>query len=90
MQAYDQCPSSSTIFVITLGFPCSRHKWLRVNFLKFQQFSHSILNKRLVFRAGIHKMLVRTANREDPDQTASSEAVCSGSALSVEACLAGN
>ena len=29
----------------------------------------------LVFRAGIHKLLVRKANREDPDQTASSEAV---------------
>ena len=29
----------------------------------------------LVIRAGIHKMLVRIANREDPDQTASSEAV---------------
>ena len=28
----------------------------------------------LVFRAGIHKMLVRIANREDPYQTASSEA----------------
>ena len=27
------------------------------------------LNKMLVIRAGIHKMLVRTANREDPDQT---------------------
>ena len=32
-------------------------------------------NKMLVFRAGIHKILVRIANREDPDQTASSEAV---------------
>ena len=28
-------------------------------------------NKILVFRAGGHKMLVRTTNREDPDQTAS-------------------
>ena len=28
----------------------------------------------LVIRTGIHKMLVRIANREDPDQTASSEA----------------
>ena len=26
-------------------------------------------NKMLVIRAGIHKMLVRIANREDPDQT---------------------
>ena len=30
-------------------------------------------NKILVFGAGIHKMLVRKANREDPDQTASSK-----------------
>ena len=35
------------------------------------------------YRAGIHKMLLRIANREDPDQTASSEAVWSGSALFV-------
>ena len=34
-------------------------------------FSNAIL----VIRAGIHKMLVRLANRYDPDQTASSEAV---------------
>ena len=40
-------------------------------------------NKMLVFRAGIHKMVVRIANREDPEQTASSVAVCSGSALFV-------
>ena len=32
-------------------------------------------NKMLVIRLGIHKTLVRVANREDPDQTASSEAV---------------
>ena len=32
-------------------------------------------NKILVFRAGNHKMLVGIANREDTDQTASSEAV---------------
>ena len=38
----------------------------------------SLINtcKMLVFRAGnIKKMLVRIGNREDPDQTASSEAV---------------
>ena len=29
----------------------------------------------LYIKAGINKMLVRIANREDPDQTASSEAV---------------
>ena len=38
-------------------------------------------NKMFVFRATIHKMLIRIANREDPDQTASSEAVQSGSAV---------
>ena len=32
-------------------------------------------NKMLIFRAGIHKLLVGIANKEDPDQTASSEAV---------------
>ena len=31
--------------------------------------------KMLFIRAGTHKMHVRIANREDPDQTASSEAV---------------
>ena len=35
----------------------------------------------LIISAGFHKMLVNLANREDPDQTASSEAVWSGSAL---------
>ena len=38
-------------------------------------------NKMFVIMAGIHKMLVKQANRGDPDQTASSEAVCSGSKL---------
>ena len=38
-------------------------------------FPFLFLNKMVAFRAGIHKMLVRIANREDPDQTASSEAV---------------
>ena len=32
-------------------------------------------NKMLVIRGGNHKILSLTANREDPDQTASSEAV---------------
>ena len=32
-------------------------------------------NKVLVMRAGINQILVRIANKEDPDQTASSEAV---------------
>ena len=48
----------------------------------------------LIFRAEIHNMDVRVANREDPDQTASLEAsleaVWSGSTLFVYAVLAGN
>ena len=35
----------------------------------------------LVFRVGIHELIVRIANREDTDQTASEEAVWFGSAL---------
>ena len=37
-------------------------------------FLFLLSDKMLVIRAGTHKMLVRIANREDPDQTASSEA----------------
>ena len=37
---------------------------------------HFLFSKKMwVNRAGIHKILVRIANREDPYQTASSEAV---------------
>ena len=43
-----------------------------------------------VIKARIHKMLVRIANREDADQTASSEVVRSGCALFVKSFLAGN
>ena len=43
----------------------------------------------LFIRTEIHKMLVRIANREEPDQTASPEAVWSGSALFVSTFLAG-
>ena len=46
---------------------------------KCSKISNSIFflfsNKMLAIRAGILKMLVRIANREDPDQTASSETV---------------
>ena len=38
-------------------------------------FLFLFLNEMMIIRVGIHKMLVRRANREDPDQTASSEAV---------------
>ena len=47
-------------------------------------------NKMMVIKAGIHKFLVRVANSEDPDQTASSEVVWSGSALFAKAFLAGS
>ena len=46
---------------------------------KFSKISNTFLflfsNKMLLIRTEIYKMLVRIANREDPDQTASSEAV---------------
>ena len=46
---------------------------------KFSKNSNTFIfqfsNKMLLFRAGIHKMDIRIANREGPDQTASSEAV---------------
>ena len=38
-------------------------KFLKILNTFFFLFSH----KMLIFRAGIHKMLVRIANREDPD-----------------------
>ena len=39
----------------------------------FYTFLYLFSNKLFIIRAGIHKMLLRTANREDPDQTASSD-----------------
>ena len=59
---------------------CKQKYMVMVNVLKFRILLFLFSNKMLVFRAGIHKMLVRIASREDPDQTASSEAVLSGSA----------
>ena len=41
----------------------------------FKHFLFVFSNEMLVFRVWIHKMLVRIAKREDPDQTATSEAV---------------
>ena len=47
-----------------------------VNVLKLLTlFSFCSQIKMFLFRAGIHKKLVRIANREDPDQTASSDEV---------------
>ena len=42
-----------------------------VNDLKFEHFSHLFANIMMVFKAGIHKIFFRVANREDPDQDAS-------------------
>ena len=50
-------------------------KFLLVNVLKFRTLIILFLTKMLVIRAGIHRMPVRIANREGPDQTASSEGV---------------
>ena len=41
---------------------------------KFSNFFRFLFSNMLVFRAGIHKMLARIANSEDPDKSASSEA----------------
>ena len=46
-------------------------KWSKI----LDTFLFLFSNKLMVIRAGIDKMLVTKANREDPDQTASSEAV---------------
>ena len=46
-----------------------------VNVLKFRRHLFLLSIKMLVIRTGIHEMNVRLANREDPYQTASSEAV---------------
>ena len=57
------------------------------NYRKCSQILNTFLflfsAKIMVIRAGIHKIHVRIANREDPDQTASSEAVLFGSSLFV-------
>ena len=44
-------------------------------FLNLEPFLFLFSNKMLVFRAEIHKFHVSVAKREDPDQTASEEAV---------------
>ena len=47
-----------------------------IYFLKCSTFFLFLFSfKIVVIRTGIHKMLVRIANSEDPDQTASSEAI---------------
>ena len=55
-----------------------------VNVLKFQTLFYFLFSKTMwVINAGIHKMFVTIAYRKDLDQTASEEAVLSGSALLV-------
>ena len=46
-----------------------------VNALKFRDVSLSV-PKMVVIKAEIHELLVRIANREDPDQTLASATVC--------------
>ena len=59
-----------------LGGYFSRQDQIRVTQMKIlNAFLFLFSNKMLVIRAGIHKMLVGIVNREDPDQTASEEAV---------------
>ena len=41
----------------------------KLNVLKFRTLFSLFSNKTLIFMAGIHKFLVKTASREDPDQT---------------------
>ena len=48
---------------------------------KCSEIRNIFSSKMLAVRAGIHKMLVRIANREEPDQTASSEETASSEAV---------
>ena len=50
--------------------------WIKYSKKKHNTFLFLFSNKMLVIGAGIHKILVCIANREDPDQTASSDSVC--------------
>ena len=43
------------------------------NVLKFQNIFLFLFSKNVGFRAGTQKILIKLANREDPDQTASSD-----------------
>ena len=54
-------------------------QWLLKEYGKFYKILNTFIflasNKMLAIGAGIYKICVKIANREDPDQTASSEAV---------------
>ena len=74
-----------------LGLYClSMPFWQETSVQNDRNTSLPVSMEMWVIRAGILKMPVRIANRGDPDQTASSEAVLSGSAQFVQAFLAGN
>ena len=66
-----QQPAPQAVTTITVSTSGNYGKCSQIS----NTFNFLFSNKLLVFRAGIHKFLVRVANREDPDQTASSEAV---------------
>ena len=79
---FQACANPGTVNVLNISY---------IDYGKYSKITNTFLllftNKFLVIRAG---MLARTAYREDPDQTASSEAVWSESALFVKAYLADN
>ena len=74
------CNSNSTFYTSHQEGKCSVKSCAyrmcgTVDVLKFRTFFSFYSTKLLVFRAETHKMHVRITNREDPDQTASEEAV---------------
>ena len=68
-------PVTGRVCLLTQDKKCM----IQVMYSKCSKISNTFLilfsNKILVIMAVIHKMLVSIANREDPDQTVSSEAV---------------
>ena len=67
-----------------VGNPEDQFCWVKAHiklfaWILFHNFEFLFSNKTII-RAGIHNMLVRIGNREDLDQTASSEAIWSGPA----------
>ena len=68
-------PSVKQVHVLSVQSK-STNKYMYSKCSKISNTFHFLFTKRmLVIKAEIHKMLVRIVNREDPDQTASSEAV---------------
>ena len=62
-----------------LSFTSNRSNFYNISFTVYVQKLRTLFSlfstKLLLIKAGIHKMLVKIANKEDPDQTDSSEAV---------------